>query len=75
MPGNDDTVDASGEELMSTSEVAAALDVSPSTVRRYLKEKILPEPGWTRKGRRKERGYSQEWLVEAKRTLQLDATS
>ncbi|MDR1117892.1 MAG: MerR family DNA-binding transcriptional regulator [Bifidobacteriaceae bacterium] len=53
----------------STSEVASALGVSPATVRRYIKEGFLPEPGWVTKGRRKERGYSPEWVEAALQKL------
>jgi excisionase family DNA binding protein len=58
------------EGKYTTSEVAAMLDVSPSTIRRWLKEKFLPEPGWGRNGRRKQRLFSDAWVASARRKLE-----
>ena len=53
----------------STSEAAAQLGVSPSTLRRYLKEGFLTEPGWGRVGRRRQREYDETWIQAAKAQL------
>ncbi|MDR2380843.1 MAG: helix-turn-helix domain-containing protein [Bifidobacteriaceae bacterium] len=60
---------ASASAPVSTSQVAVALGVSPATVRRYIKEGFLPEPGWVNRGRRRERSYSPEWVQAAVRKL------
>ena len=57
------------EPTYSTSEVAAALKVSPATVRRWMKEGFLPEPGWTKTGRRRQRAYGAGWLADAREKL------
>lgn len=53
----------------STAEVAALLDVSPSTVRRWIKEGFAPEPGWAKSGRRKQREYTDGWLATVRQSL------
>ncbi|MFW8744934.1 helix-turn-helix domain-containing protein [Mesorhizobium japonicum] len=53
----------------STAEAAALLGVSPSTLRRYCGDGTLPEPGWIRVGRRRQRAYSDDWIREARRIL------
>lgn len=55
----------------STKAVADILGVAPSTVRRYISDGFLPEPGWVRVGRRRQRQYSQEWVRRAFDTLSL----
>lgn len=57
---------------LTTGQVAEQLGVAPVTVRRYITSGLLPEPGWTRKGMRKQRSYSHDWVQEAQKTLQGD---
>lgn len=54
----------------STSEAAQLLGVSPATLRRYITSGQLPEPGWTKRGMRKQREYSQSWVDDAIKWLQ-----
>jgi DNA-binding transcriptional MerR regulator len=57
------------DDSLTTSQVAEELGVTAGTVRRYISDKILPEPGWTYRGRRKQRAYSPSWVEDAKRAL------
>lgn len=57
------------EQSFTTSEVGEQLGVSGSTVRRYITSGLLPEPGWTRQGLKKQRKYDLRWVENAKRTL------
>ena len=60
---------------LTTSKVAERLGVSPSTVRRYIKEKYLPEPDWGKVGRRRQRIYSESWVRAAEEKLANDQRS
>lgn len=53
----------------SSGQVAERLGVSENTLRRYIREGFLDEPGWERVGRRKKRSYEEPWVVEAERKL------
>lgn len=53
----------------STKEVAGQLGVAEGTVRRYITDGFLPEPGWISRGRRRERRYSEAWVSAAKSKL------
>lgn len=57
---------------LTTSAVAERLGVSPSTVRRYIKDNYLPEPGWGKVGRRRQRIYSEDWVRAAEEKLASD---
>jgi excisionase family DNA binding protein len=60
------------EAGLTTSAVAERLGVSASTVRRYIKDGYLPEPGWGRVGRRRQRIYSEGWVRAAEEKLASD---
>jgi excisionase family DNA binding protein len=60
---------------LTTSAVAERLGVSPSTVRRYIKDNFLPEPGWGKVGRRRQRIYSEDWVRAAEEKLASDERS
>lgn len=62
----------STEPGLTTGAVAERLGVSPSTVRRYIKDKYLPEPGWGKVGRRRQRTYSEDWVRAAEEKLASD---
>jgi DNA-binding transcriptional MerR regulator len=52
-----------------TSEVAARLRVAPTTVRRWINDGFLPEPGIWAQGRKRERSYSESWVVSAEKKI------
>ena len=56
--------------VYTTSEVAAVLGVSAVTVRRYVATGQLPEPGWEKRGKKRQRAYTQEWVDQAVKWLQ-----
>lgn len=60
------------DQTYTTSEVARELGVTDSTVRRYVTTGFLPEPGWHRRGKRRERRYTEQWLTAAKQALRED---
>jgi DNA-binding transcriptional MerR regulator len=55
---------------MTTQTAAALLGVAPSTLRSYIKQKVLDDPGLLRVGRRLQRGYTEEYIAQARRQLQ-----
>jgi DNA-binding transcriptional MerR regulator len=61
-----------GQTGLTTAAVAARLGVSPSTVRRYIKENYLPEPGWGKVGRKNQRVYTEAWVRAAEKKLNGD---
>lgn len=60
------------ETTYTTSEVARELGVTDGTVRRYITSGFLPEPGWHRQGKRRQRQYTEAWVKAAKRALSSD---
>lgn len=63
---------ADGTDFFTTSEAAAQLEVASSTLRGYLRDGTLPEVTMRRVGRRKQRGFTSEWIDAARRTLAED---
>lgn len=61
------TVD--GVEYLGTEDVAAQLGIAPSTVRSLIKRKILPEVPKQVVGARAKRGFTQEYVDNAKVAL------
>jgi transposase len=65
------SVMTASNEFWTTKAVATAFGVSANTVRAWINKKVLPEPGWGRRGQRKERHYSREWITAASAKLDL----
>lgn len=51
------------------AETAAELGVNVSTLRNYVLRGELPEPGWVRVGRKRQRSYPKDWIDNAKLVL------
>lgn len=60
------------ERFWRTKKVASILDVHPNTVRNWILSGELDEPGWGRRGKRKERHYTREWIEQAAKKLGIE---
>ena len=50
-------------------EAAKALGIAESTLRKYVIDKVLPEPDYVQIGTVTHRSYSAIWIANAKTTL------
>jgi hypothetical protein len=58
-----------GRTYMSTSDVAAALDLPAPTLRSLIARGVLPDVDKLQYVTRKQRGFTEEWLDEAAKIL------
>ncbi len=58
-----------GTEYLSTKEAAERIGVHPNTLRRYTLDGTVKPVDYVRVGKRKQRGFTEEWVKYAIRTL------
>jgi hypothetical protein len=58
-----------GQTFMSTQDAAAALELPPATLRSLISRGVLPDVDKLLHVTRKQRGFTEEWLVAAAATL------
>ena len=54
-----------GTTYMSTKDVAEVLDIAPGTLRALLSRGVLPDVTKQTHVTRKQRGFTEEWVIEA----------
>jgi transposase-like protein len=59
-------------EFWTTKTVAEAFNVNPNTLRNWINTGRISEPEWGRRGTRKQRHYTREWIKQASEKLQIN---
>ena len=60
---------AGGRQYFSTKDAAERLAMAPGTLRGLLARKVLPEPDMVRVGSRRQRGFTDAWVEQAREIL------